>query len=159
MRQVRPPYVDPCLEAIVRYATRFPICAFVTVLLVPGCRTGGPADARTIRATSQPEPTPRTSADVLGYVEMQSAPVNNAHEAVVRFRPEFLKRRADRSIGDPTESAPVVYLDGVRQGGTEMLNSIPVGSIVEIRYLTSIAASAQLGRYHPAGVIAVRTRR
>ena len=66
--------------------------------------------------------------------------------------------RLDRLAGEGIDGAPVVYLDGVKQGGTEMLRSIPIAPIYEIRYLSATAASALFGWFYPGGVIAVRTR-
>ena len=139
----------------------FRICALLAVfLLLSGCRTATPSQASSpLPPATAPQSTPRTSADVLGRVELQSASVANAFEAVMRFRPEFLKRRVDRTLaGEGTDGAPVVYLDGVKQGGTEMLRSIPILPIYEIRYFSATAASALFGPFYPAGVIAVRTR-
>jgi hypothetical protein len=91
--------------------------------------------------------------------EIESARVENSYDAVLRLRPEFLKRRGAPVLQDPSEGLPVVYLDGVRQGGADALQSIPAGVVLEIRYLTAGAASDRFGPYYRGGVIAVRTRR
>ena len=140
-------------------ATLFRICVLLAVfLLLPGCRTATPAQTLALPITTAPQSTPKTSADVLGFAEIQAVPVANAFEVVMRLRPEFLKRRVDRPAGEGIDGAPIVYLDGVKQGGTEMLRSIPIAPIYEIRYLSATAASAQFGPFYPGGVIAVRTR-
>jgi hypothetical protein len=97
-------------------------------------------------------------SDLLAATEIQSAQVNDAHEAVLRFRPEFLKGRAAPGLGNPQGAAPVVYLNGVRQGGADMLRTIPARAVLDIRYLTPAVASEQFGPYYTGGVIAVRTR-
>jgi hypothetical protein len=94
---------------------------------------------------------------MLGSTEIQSAEVANAYDAVVRLRPQFLRKHAP-SAPTTEEGVPVIYLDGVRQGGADMLRSIPANAVVDIRYLSATAANMELGRLHPAGVIAVRTR-
>ena len=138
--------------------TLFRICALLAVLLLlPGCRTGS-ASSSPLLPTAATQITPRTSPDVISRVELRSVPVANAFEAVTRFRPEFLTRRIDRANGDNADAAPVVYLDGVKQGGLDMLRSIPIAPVYEIRYLSATAASALFGPFHPAGVISVRTR-
>ena len=151
--------MDILSEAPVLRAALIRICVLLAVfLLLPGCRTAIPsASASPIALTTAPEPTPKTSADVLGLVELQSARVTNAFEAVMRLRPEFIQRRPDprNSSG---EAAPEVYLDGVRQGSPDMLRSIPVAPIQEIRYLSPTAAAALFGPYYAGGVISVRTR-
>ena len=85
--------------------------------------------------------------------------MDNAYEAVVRFRPEFLRGRAAPGLADPAGAVAVVYLNGVRQGAPDLLRTIPARVIVEIRYLTPAVASEQFGPYHTGGVISVRTRR
>ena len=128
--------------------------ALVFLPVVQGCRTAAPAS----QSPSQLGPSvSAASADVLGRSEIQTARVNDAYEAVVRFRPEFLSRRSMAAVTDPTTNAPVVYVNGVRQGSAEVLRSIPAGTVVEIRYLSATAASSQFGPYHAAGVLAVRT--
>ena len=51
-----------------------------------------------------------------------------------------------------------VYLDNVFLGDTATLKTIPVTSIVYMRYFDGIAASARWGLDHGAGVIFVSTR-
>ena len=130
------------------------VFAFVFLPFVHGCRTAAPASQSSSHLSSSVN---KTSADVLGRSEIQTARVNDAYEAVVRFRPEFLSRRSMAAVTDPATNAPVVYVNGVRQGSAEVLRSIPAGTVVEIRYLSGTAASSQFGPYHAAGVLAVRT--
>ena len=128
--------------------------ALALLPLVHGCRTAAPAS----QSPSQIGPSVRqTSADVLAHAEIQTARVDDAYEAVVRFRPEFLSRRSMAAVADQTTITPVVYVNGVRQGSAEVLRSIPARTVVEIRYLSATAASSQFGPYHAAGVLAVRT--
>ena len=64
---------------------------FVFLVLFPACRTAAPVSQSPSQFAASAS---RTSADVLGRAEIQSARVNDAYEAVVRFRPEFLSRRS-----------------------------------------------------------------
>ena len=140
-------------------ATLGRICLLLAAsVLIPGCgashqsgvgRFAGPSDA----------PSPSRSSEILRGAEIQSAPVNNAQEALVRLRPEFLRRREASAVNDPGAGLPTVYVDGVRQGGPDMLLSIPAGAILEIRYLNAVAAASAFGPYHPGAVISVRTKR
>ena len=134
------------------------ICALLSVLLaVPGCRTAAPAASESaLRATPRKAISTRT-ADVLGAAEIGSAPlgVENAYDAVMRFRPNLLR---PRPVADGTRQPPTVFLDNARQGGPEVLRSIPVGAIYEIRYYTAMAAW-RFGPNFPGGVISVETRR
>ena len=129
------------------------------LLLVPGCRTGDPSGSGLRLGRLDSGPTTRSSSDILAASEIQTERVDDAHQAVLRFRPEFLRGRAAPGLADPAGAAPVVYLNGVRQGGADMLRTIPARAILEIRYLTPTVASEQFGPYHTGGVIAVRTRR
>ena len=127
------------------------------LVLVGACRTGRPVGSPSMYSSSTL--TASRSSDALECGEIQSARVDNAYEAVVRFRPEFLRPRGAPAATDPNGAAPMVYVNGVREGGPEMLRTIPVAAIVEVRYLSATAASDRFGPLHPGGVIAVRTRR
>lgn len=145
---------DPSSEAPVSSSPLIRVSViFAVLLLATGCRSGAPI------GSIDPGPSIRSSSDVLRASEIGSARVNDAHEAIIRFRPEFLRGRAAPGLTDPSGAAPVVYLNGVRQGGSDMLRTVPVGAILEIRYLTPTVASEQFGSYYNGGVIAVRTRR
>jgi hypothetical protein len=137
-------------------ATLLPTLLSLVVPLAIGCRTASPASSSLTAASVRSGV--RGPTDVLGYTEIRTARLNTAHEAVMRFRPDFLRRRAEPAPTDPNVGLPVVYLDGVRQGGTDALRTIPAGVIFEIRYLSAAMASDQFGPYYPGGVIAVRTR-
>ena len=138
------------MQALLRVAT-----VLGALMLVSGCHTS----SRGVRTENASGLRVGRSSDVLGFAEMQTVQVNNAHEAVVRFRPEFLKRRGSPASADPAAGYPVVYLDGVRQGSPDLLRSIPANSVLEIRYLSASAATDQFGPYNAGGVLAVRTRR
>jgi hypothetical protein len=124
------------------------------LMVASGCQT---SSSRIRPDNGYPRPTGRSS-DVLGFAEIQTVRVNNAHEAVVRFRPEFLRRHGSPASADPAAGYPTVYLDGVRQGSPDLLRSIPIAAVLEIRYLSASAASDQFGPFNPGGVLAVRTR-
>jgi len=123
-------------------------------LVAMSCKTADPSGSVRMAFVTNGERASRPVSDRLGYVEIASARVANAHEAVSRLRPEFLRRRSTMINGD---GQPVVYLNGVRQGGADMLRSIPAGAVYEIRFLSATAASAEFGRTHPGGVISVRS--
>jgi len=82
-----------------------------------------------------------------------------ALQVLRHLRPEFLGRHATPMPGDNEEGFAVVNLDGVRLGGLETLEDIPVTTIVEIRYLRPPAAVERLGKSHRGGVILVSTIR
>ena len=140
------------------YTTLSRTCLVVTaVVLAAACRTMQPAGSRSMSQASAL--SSGRGSDALGCPEILSVRVDNAYDAVMRFRPEFLRPRGGPAAADLNGAAPMVYVDDVRQGGPEMLRTIPVGAIVEIRYLSATAASDRFGPLYPGGVIAVRTRR
>ena len=128
------------------------------LVVVPGCRAAHPPSGSPLRHSTSRPPALKKTLDVLGSVEIQSDPggVVNAYDAVTRFRPDFLRSRPGTG-GVP--QLPVVYLDFARLGGPDVLRSIPVHAILEIRYFTPITANSWFGPYNPGGVIAVSTQR
>ena len=125
----------------------------VTGVVATSCSVTDPRGGARI-STANVGRVATASPDRLESAEIGSARVANAYEAVVRLRPQFLRRRSTTGDGQP-----VIYLDGVRQGGADILRSIPASVVYEIRYLTVTAASAEFGRMHSAGVISVRSHR
>jgi hypothetical protein len=80
-------------------------------------------------------------------------------EAIRQLRPEFLRTSPTRTItGKP--ALPTVYLDGRPAGGLDVLGTIPLAPVVEIRFVTAMAAKSVYGSYCACdgGVILVRTR-
>lgn len=99
-------------------------------------------------------------ANVVEREEIAGLEVPTALEAVRRLRPEFLSRRAVPRPGEAGEDAyAVVYLDGARLGGWQMLQTIPLAVVTRIRYLRASEAADWVGREHRGGVIAVSTSR
>src|SRR5688572_2384550 len=140
-----------------RISAATPCFRLAAVAVVAACRTGAPiGSVGTAPPEASSERVASTSSDHLGYAEITAAQVANAHEAVSRLRPQFL-RRYRPTLTSLGEGQAVIYLDGVRQGGADMLRSIPANAVREIRYLSGTAANAEFGRWHPGGVIAVRS--
>jgi hypothetical protein len=142
--------------------TQVGICATLAALaLEAGCRTAVPvANGQTIAARSSAlGPRTRGPGNILLGSEIQTPPdVNTAYDAVRRLRPEFLTRHAAPLPTDPYRGYPVLYVDRVREGPLDLLQTIPARAVVEIRFLRASAAFDAFGTYHPGGVIAVRTR-
>lgn len=79
-----------------------------------------------------------------------------AYEAVVQLRPAFLRARGARSIRDPSPNARIVYVNDMRHGGIDVLRSIRVEEIDEIRFISAADATTRWGTGHAGGVIQVR---
>ena len=128
------------------------------LVVVAGCRTAAPSASESQRRHStRPAPALKT-LDVLGCDEIRSAPrgIDNAYDAVTRLRPDFLRSHPGT---DGVSQHPVIYVDFARMGGSDALRSIPVSTILEIRYFSPITAGLWFGPNNPAGVIAVSTPR
>lgn len=90
--------------------------------------------------------------------EIQASAVSgSAYDAVRRLRPEFLRNRGARSLGDARPEPLVVYLNGVMAGGVEALNQIPATDVRSIRYLNGRDATTRYGTGHGGGVLEVAT--
>jgi len=126
------------------------LVAGAAVLSVLGCQaaTGSGTGAA----------TPSTSRRVLLGDEIRSVSATDAYEAVQRLRPEWLRRRGQVSIQDPSAGGVVIYLDGVRFGGPRSLEGLRAESIVQMEYLDASDATTRFGTGHGGGAILVRTR-
>ena len=101
---------------------------------------------------------PATSRRVLTAEEIRAVSATDAFEAVQRLRPEWLRRRGQVSIQDPSAGEVVIYLDGVRFGGPRSLEGLRAESIVHMEYLDASDATTRFGTGHGGGAILVRTR-
>ncbi len=132
------------------------------LLALAGCAAAGGAGAGPVL----PEDGPARSEAPIGEhgIVMKAADIARLENAVTamdvvrRLRPELLTRRGGSTLTAPFGNYPTVYVNRMYQGGLDHLQTIPAGSIVEIRYLRAVAAADWLGRVHPGGVIAVTTR-
>jgi len=83
--------------------------------------------------------------------------LRTAYDVVRRLRPQFLRRRGVASLSAASEEI-VVYLDGIRTGGVEVLRNIDVATVREIRHINARDATTKYGTGHSQGVIEVLTR-
>lgn len=110
-------------------------------------------------SSAQRTARPARDRNVLTAAELASMPGETLYEGIQRLRPEFLRGRGQLSIEDPSGSLPVVYLDGMRVGGLDVLRTIRVAEVHEVRFYSAADATTRYGTGHPGGVIAVMTRR
>lgn len=120
------------------------ISLFGVLILLAGCASATGRSAGT--------------SDVIGPEELNTVRVATAYEVVERLRPVFLRGRGQTTLaGDP--QYPVVYVDGMRQGGPEALRRVPSQDVNMIRYVSARDATTRYGTGHSAGAIEVTTRR
>lgn len=123
-------------------------------VLALGVVVAAAAACSTTARTGGPSPSRQT----LLADEIQSVAATTAYEAVSRLRPEWLRRRGQISIQDPSAGEVVVYLDGVRYGGPRSLGGIRAEIVQQMEYLDASDATTRFGTGHGGGAILVRTR-
>lgn len=91
--------------------------------------------------------------------EIEAAPARDAYHLVELLRPRWLRGRGAFSIRDPRPALPVVYVEGIREGGTDTLRRLDTSGILSIDYLGAADATTRFGTGHAGGAILVRLRR
>lgn len=98
---------------------------------------------------------PRTigNPNELTYEELLRSETRNAYEAVEKLRPRWLRPGPDRSLR--LETVILVYMDGVRLGGTDALLTVPLEGIQRMHVLGAVEAGylPGLGSQHVERVI------
>jgi hypothetical protein len=121
-------------------------CASTTV----GRERGSPTGASEFLETGR-------SSDRLGGKDFKAVQGTSAADAVRELRPEFLMPR-----GQPAGPArPSVFVNGQYTGEADVLGLIGLAEVMEIRYVSAMAAKSQFGSQCrcDGGVILVRTVR
>lgn len=101
---------------------------------------------------------PRASRNVLTQEEIARVNASTAFDAIRQLRPEFLRTRGGGSIQNPGQEYAVVYINGVRAGDLNALNSVRASDVQEVRYMSASEATTRYGTGHAGGVIEIRTR-
>ena len=118
-----------------------------------------PAPAASVtHASSSSRVEARSRRHAVTQAEFATIAVANAYDIVAKLRPEFLLR-SPRAVATGSFEGPVVYVDSYRFGAISTLTMIPVESVIDITYVTSVDALLRFGPTDGAGVIVVRTRR
>jgi hypothetical protein len=100
-----------------------------------------------------------TSRAFITARQLQSTNVTTTQDALRMLRPLLFTHRAAIAVRDPYRGAPVLYVDGLLQGGLDLLSTIPLNAVRSIQILSSGEGHALFGRFHPGGVVAVSIRR
>jgi hypothetical protein len=126
------------------------------VTVVGGGKMAEPATPRT-DAPTPAVPHARRSLNTLTYEEVRTARVSDAYQLVHNLRPSWLRTpRGPASMRNNIDVA--VFLNGVRMGTRDALNSIPSNSIRTVRYFTASEARLKFGGETSAGAIEVLTQ-
>ncbi|CAA9340833.1 MAG: hypothetical protein AVDCRST_MAG68-3032 [uncultured Gemmatimonadetes bacterium] len=84
------------------------------------------------------------------------ARAGNAYQVVAKSNAAWLASRGPHEF--PERAHVVVYLDGLPIGGKQALRGLQASSIAEIRRLSPLEATRQLGVEHGAGAILVTSK-
>jgi hypothetical protein len=97
--------------------------------------------------------------NVITYTEIQMAnnPMSNAWDFIAYSRPHMLRDRGPTSIQNTNPPTATVFLDEAELGGIQVLKTINMGSVREIRYLSAADATTRYGMGHTGGVIVIKT--
>lgn len=101
----------------------------------------------------------RGARNVITAQEIATTTAQDAYDVIARLRPRWLQSRGAASIRDPAPQLPVVYVDRIRMGGLEVLRTLNITDILELRYYSASDATTRYGTDHAGGVIEVYTRR
>ena len=91
--------------------------------------------------------------------DLQSSGFRTTYAAVRRIRPALLDRRQSTAVDDAYRGYAVLYVDGRLHGALDLLDLIPIGTIISIQYFSPNEAFFRVGKFHAGGVIAVKTQR
>ena len=131
-----------------RYARRLTMLFAVSSIAL-SCAAGSPSDSARPRGSSR---------NVITQEELAELPQQlSALDAVRRLRSTWLRTRGMAGMG--SAQSVMIYVDNVRAGGVDFLESRPLDGIVEVRYFNGTDATTKWGTGVGAGVIEVITRR
>ena len=125
-----------------------------------GCASSGTAsqtgEPQTTVVSSAGTTRPRKDPNVITSEELASRSTLTARQAIEQLRPQFLRTRGTTTLGNAqTKDEIWVYVDGTRMGDLQVLNSIGVHEIREIRYLNPSEATNRYGTGHVQGAILI----
>ncbi len=125
-----------------------------------GATTAAAPIAGAASATSRAaKPPAKGNSNLIVASEIAGTGVSDAFQAVKLLRPAMLRGR-NGSLNDNSGGAElVVYVDGVKAGGPQSLESVTALAISEIRFISAADATTRFGTGHPLGAILVVTKR
>ena len=124
---------------------------FVSLLLLPACASSGGTGAGS------------RNADVITADEIRSTSHATAYEVIGALRPQWLRTRAANSImntrnaGGGASNEVVVYLDNMRMGNAESLQSVRADVVQQAEMVNAMTATQRWGTGHAAGAILITT--
>ena len=121
------------------------------VFLTTACASGSTADTTGALTTRE--------SNVITYGEMSQVPgITTAWDAVQRLRPRFLRNSGPSTFGGGPDNRAIVRIDEVDSGAPEVLRTLAIQSVKEIRYYSAVDATSRFGGMHGRAVIHVITK-
>lgn len=102
---------------------------------------------------------PRRQSNQITAEEIQAAQAQNLYDLIRSLRPNWVAPRGQQSLTNPTAGQVMVYLDGTRAGGPDILRQIRPTDVELVHYLGATEAASRFGLDHSGGAILVTTRR
>lgn len=117
-------------------------------------RSAGPGDTGRLSTVSLEEP--------IGAKEIAATGGETMYEVIKLLRPDLLQQADPRSTPVVAKSSItvgmlVVYLNGERIGGPDVLKRIPAHDVQEVVWLAPRAAASRFHAGHPKGALLLRT--
>ncbi len=101
--------------------------------------------------------SPGYDRDRISTEELEERSFANMYDVVSSMRPNWL-RTAMGPSGSSATSSPLVYVDGRRLGGTDMLRSVSAQSVRSARYLSATEGQNKYGMAEARPVIEITTQ-
>ncbi|MFL5483241.1 MAG: hypothetical protein ACJ8AK_13760 [Gemmatimonadaceae bacterium] len=122
-----------------------PVHLALIAVLTFGSGCGGFGTLGSLEQSSRPS--------VISQDEAAYANAETAYDIVEHLRPQFFA-----AAGGTSFTGLLVYINGIRAGGSEVLRGIAAGRVKEIRLLSPREATLVLGSGHSAGALMVKLR-
>lgn len=115
-----------------------PVATTTLVLVLSACASGGGGNN-----------SPRRSANVITQDELASVAQLDCLQAIQRLRPDWLRTR--------TGASPAIFVDGRESMSADVLRTVPVATVREIRFLSARDATTSYGTGYVSGAILIIT--
>jgi hypothetical protein len=110
-------------------------------ILATACASGGQTTGRSVG-----------NRNVITAEELAGLGVGDAYDAIQRLRSSWFRTRSGTT-------EPVVVIDNVRAGDLQMLRSIAIQNVQQLRYISPSDATTRWGTGYTGGAIEVIMRR
>lgn len=131
--------------------TRRILFAPALAMWVMACASGGRTDPTGALT--------RRESDVITRGEISATQgLITAWDAVQRLRPRFLRNPGRSSITGNGDNRAIVRIDDIDSGLPEVLRTIEIEYVLEIRYYSAVDATNRFGGIYGRGIIHVITK-